>query len=279
MITETDAPTGDGRTLRVYHQPEPAGLTVLWQHGTPQAGPPPAPLVAASAEQGVRWVSYDRPGYGGSPSAPGRTVADAAADLAAVADHLEVERFAVMGVSGGGPHVLAGAALLPGRVTGAVSVAGLAPFGADGLDWFAGMWPGGVAEFRAATDGAAAVREHVLGLSGVDPAMFARADWAALEGPYGEWLIGSAKLGGPGVDGFVDDDLALVGPWGFDPASITVPVLVVHGEADRMVPPGHGAWLARRCPSATLWSRPGAGHLSILAECGAATDWLRAAGS
>jgi len=142
MVTESDLRLADGRTIHVYdngaEEPD-ARLAVFWHHGTPNIGAPPEPLFPAAARLGIRWVSYDRPGYGGSTPHPGRDVASAATDVAAVADALGIGQFAVMGHSGGAPHALACGALLPERVLGVVSAAGLAPFGAEGLDWFAGM--------------------------------------------------------------------------------------------------------------------------------------------
>ena len=119
---------------------------VFWHHGTPNTGVPPEPLFPAAAQHGIRWVSYDRPGYGGSTPHPGRDIASAAADVSSVAQALGIGQFAVMGHSGGGSHALACGALLPGRVLGVVSVAGMAPFDAEGLDWFAGMAAAGAAE-------------------------------------------------------------------------------------------------------------------------------------
>src|SRR5918912_2148248 len=164
MVTETDLELADGRTLHAYDTGADGAagrLAVFWHHGTPNIGAPPEPLFEAADRLGIRWVSYDRPGYGGSTPSPSRDVASAAADVAAVADALGIERFAVMGHSGGGPHALACGALLPERVLAVVSVAGLAPFGADGLDWFAGMTPSGAAELRAAAEGRAALEEYL----------------------------------------------------------------------------------------------------------------------
>jgi len=264
----------DGRTLRAYDVPvDDPVLTVVWHHGTPNVGTPPEPLLAASAARRIRWVSYDRPGYGGSTPHPGRDVASAAADVEAIADALGLQRFAVLGHSGGGPHALACAALLGDRVVAAVSGSGLAPYPADGLDWFAGINPAGTAELRAAVAGRAAL-EQVLTTSEYDPEMFTATDHAALEGEWG-WLarIAGEALEG-GIGGMVDDDLACVAPWGFDPATIPVPVLLLHGDADRMVPPSHGTWLADRIPSAELWLRPGDGHVSVLDAATDAMDWL-----
>ena len=135
---DTGADDADGR------------LAVIWHHGTPNIGVPPEPLFAAAAQLGIRWVSYDRPGYGESTPHPGRDVASAATDVSSVADALGIDKFAVMGDSGGGPHALACGALLPERALGVVSVSGLAPFGAEGLDFFAGMAASGAAQLRAA---------------------------------------------------------------------------------------------------------------------------------
>ncbi|MEU3063867.1 alpha/beta hydrolase [Streptomyces subrutilus] len=275
-MKETDLELGDGRVLHVYdtgHGPREDGPAVFWHHGTPNTGAPPAPLLPAARRLGVRWVSYDRPGYGGSTPRPGRDIASAAGDAAAVADALHIDRFAVVGHSGGGPHALACAALLPDRVLGAVGVAGLAPFGADGLDWYAGMTPGGAASLRAAAEGRAAKELHEAEAE-FDPEMFTPADHAALDGEwswFGE-VVGPAVAAGPGP--LIDDDLAYVAPWGFDPALIAAPVLVLHGGADRVVPAAHGVWLADRCPAGELWLRPDEGHISVLGDAAAALEWL-----
>ncbi|GEL98277.1 alpha/beta fold hydrolase [Cellulomonas terrae] len=266
--------TPDGRTLRAYDVPvDDERLTVVWHHGTPNVGTPPEPLLPASAARGIRWVSYDRPGYGGSTPHAGRDIASAAGDVEAIADALGLGRFAVLGHSGGGPHALACAARLGDRVVAAVSGSGLAPYPADGLDWFGGIAAGGTAELRAAVEGRAAL-EHVLTTSEYDPEMFTTTDHAALDGAWG-WLgrIAGEALEG-GIGGMVDDDLAYVAPWGFDPATITAPVLLLHGEADRVVPSSHAVWLADRIPSAELWLRPGDGHVSVLAAATDALDWL-----
>ncbi len=142
MLREFDLRLSDGRTLHAYDTgADDVGnqLALFWHHGTPNIGAPPVPLFPPAARLGIRWVSFDRPGYGGSTPLQGRNMASAAACVSSIADALSIDQFAVMGHSGGGPHALACAALLPERVLGVVSVAGLAPFGAEGLDWFAGM--------------------------------------------------------------------------------------------------------------------------------------------
>lgn len=276
MVTESDLVLPDGRTLHLYDRgARGAGeLAVVWHHGTPNVGAPPRPLFAAADALGIRWVSYDRPGYGGSTSLPGRTIADGARCTAAVADRLGLERFAVMGHSGGGPHALACGALLPERVVAVVSGAGLAPFGAEGLDWFAGMAAAGVASLRAAAAGRAEKERHEAS-GGVRDPEFTPADDEALAGEwswFGE-VVGPAVEAGPG--GLIDDDLAYVAPWGFDPAKLGVPVLLLHGGRDRVVPSAHSEWLARRCPAATLQLFPEDGHISVLRAAAATLRWLR----
>ncbi|MFD9705720.1 alpha/beta fold hydrolase [Lentzea sp. NPDC059081] len=255
------------RVLRVHDEGD--GAPVFWHHGTPNLGLPPEPLF----RPGVRWVSYDRPGYGGSTAVPDRSVGSAAADISHIADALDLPRFAVFGHSGGAPHALACAALLPDRVTGVVAVAPLAPFDADDLDWFAGMVPSAEASLRAAAAGRAEKERYET--SGVEYDMqFTESDLATLNGPW-SWfgkVVGPALPDGPAP--LVDDDLAYVTPWGFDPASITVPALLLHGDRDGINPPAHSRWLASRIPGAELRVTPGDGHISVLDHADDALDWL-----
>jgi len=275
-VTEGQVTTPDGRVLHTYDTG--AGderLVVVWHHGTPNIGAPPAPLFAASERLGIRWVGYDRPGYGGSTPRPGRDVASAAGDVAAVTGALGVERFAVMGHSGGGPHALACAALLPERVT-AVAVAGSpAPYGAAELDWFAGMGESSTASLRAAVAGRAAKERYEASATDADPS-FVPADWAALEAEWGWFgsVVAPAVAAGPAA--LIDDDLAYVAPWGFDPARVAAPALLAHGTEDRMIPSSHGEWLARRIPGAELRLAPGEGHISVLGHATEALEWLAA---
>jgi pimeloyl-ACP methyl ester carboxylesterase len=274
VLTEADVTLPDGRVLHAYDTGPADGLPVVWHHGTPNLGAPPSPLFAAGDRLGVRWVSYDRPGYGGSTPNPGRDVASAAGDVAALADALGVETFAQLGHSGGGPHALACAALLPERVLAVASVSGLAPYGADGLDYFAGMAPASAASLRAATQGRGAKERHEATASATDDIGFVDADWAALQGDWAWFgdVVAPAVAAGPAA--LVDDDLASVAPWGCDPARVTAPLLLVHGTADRMVPSTHAEWLAAHCPTAELWLVPDEGHVSVLKRGEAALEWL-----
>ena len=276
MVTETDLELSNGRTLHVYDtgaDDADGRFAVFWHHGTPNIGAPPEPLFPAAAQLGIRWVSYDRPGYGGSTRDLGRDLASAAAYVSTIADALGIDQFAVMGHSGGGSHALACGALLPERVVGVVSVAGLAPFSAEGLDWFAGMVPSGVASLSAAAEGRAAKERYEASGAEYDPE-FTPVDHAALAGAW-SWLgdvVGPAVKGGPG--GLIDDDLAYVAPWGFEPAQVIAPVLFLHGGRDRVVPSSHSEWLTRHCPSAELRLFPDDGHISVLSSSAAAMGWL-----
>ena len=276
IVRELDVELADGRFLHAYDtgSGNDAGLTVIWHHGTPNVGVPPAPLFAASERLRIRWVSYDRPGYGGSTRHTGRDVASAAHDVASVADALRVDRFAVMGHSGGGPHALACAASLPERVVGAISVSGPAPHGADGLDWFGGMAPSVAASLRAALAGREAKERHEASAPD-DPDMFIGADHAALQAEWSWFLpVVSAALAG-GRGGLIDDDLAAVAPWGFEPRQIAAPTLLLHGRRDRVIPSSHGEWLAQRIAGSELHVTPDDGHISVLQSAASALEWLR----
>jgi len=283
-VRESDIELADGRTLHVY---EAGGrrsrrLPVIWHHGTPNTGAPPEPLMRVAKKAGLRWVSFDRPGYGGSSRHEGRTVASVADDVAQLADALELERFAVFGHSGGGPHALACAAAMPERVAAVAVSGGLAPLGAPdnaGLDherWFDGMGPVSSSSLRAALDGAVAKRAHEDAADeGID---FTSRDWAALADEWG-WLGTVAAAGvASGLDGLIDDDLAYVAPWGVDLSRATVPTLLAHGADDRVVPVAHASWLADAIPNATLWQLEGEGHISALADdergAAAAVRWI-----
>ena len=275
-MREIDVTLDDGRSLHAYDtgaRGPDQRLVVVWHHGTPNIGMPPEPLFADADRLGIRWVGYDRPGYGGSDARPGRSVGSAADDVAAVVDALEIDRFAVMGHSGGAPHALACAALLPDRVTAALGVSSLAPFDAVDLDWFAGMGPGGEATLRAAAAGREAKERYEASATDVAPD-FIPADWAALEGVW-KWfgsVVGPALRDGPAA--MIDDDLAYVAPWGFDPTAITAPTLLLHGEEDRIAPVAHSVWLAQRISSAELWQKRDEGHVSVLRHAPDALDWL-----
>jgi pimeloyl-ACP methyl ester carboxylesterase len=257
----------------------PGGPVILYHHGTPQAGGGMPSWAEDARERGARLVAYDRPGYGGSTPALGRTVGDAAADVAAIMDALDVERFLTWGISGGGPHALACAALLPDRVAAVASLAGVAPFDAPGLNYFNGMGEDNIKEFGLSLAG----REYIVPLheesaktmlnaTGPELAdgiasLVSEVDRAVLGGEVGDWWAETmpATFAG-GVDGWLDDDVAFCAPFGFDVRAISVPALVVHGQQDRFVPVDHGRWLAAAIPNAEAWISEAEGHLTLLAN-------------
>ncbi len=255
----------------------PARVTTLLFHsGTPTAALVFPPLVEAAAARGLRTMTYSRPGYSASTPAPGRSVADAATDAAAILDAIDVSEFVTLGWSGGGPHALACAALLPGRCRAAVSLAGVAPYGAEGLDWLAGMGEENVEEFSLAAQGEDVLtpwlqqQAQVLArVSGEEVAhalgdLVSPVDIASLTGDFAEFVAASfRKAVSRGVAGWRDDDLAFVRPWGFEVGEVTVPVAVWQGEQDRMVPFAHGKWLAAHLPDARAHLREEEGHLSL----------------
>ena len=294
-VERISVPSPDGRQLAAtVSGPADAPLVVV-HHGTPGWGDLLPGWVSSAASLGLRLVAVSRPGYAGSTRAPGRTVAGAAADTAAVADALGADSFLTWGVSGGGPHALACAALLPERVRAVAVLAGVAPFEADGLDFLAGMGQDNVDEFGAARVGEAELRGHLVpqraALVAADPARIAAemasllppVDADVLTGPtgaaVGAWMVGGLDAS---VDGWADDDLAFVRPWGFDPASIACPVLLVQGSEDLMVPPAHVRWLAERVrvgPAAVeVRELAGEGHISLLAGIDGVHAWLATAG-
>ncbi|ADB30410.1 alpha/beta hydrolase fold protein [Kribbella flavida DSM 17836] len=275
-MNETDLRLPDGRTLHVYdtHPGDDARVAVFWHHGTPNLGMPPEPLFEASDQLGLRWVSFDRPGYGGSTVAPGRTTGSVGRDVAHVADALGIGPFTVMGHSGGGSYALGCAAVLHDRVQAVVSLAGLAPYGVPGLDWFGGMIPSGVTALTAAREGREA--RAALDASGeqYDPE-FAPVDEALFSGPW-SWL---GKVAGPALDagpyGQIDDDVSYLLPWGAELDAVTAPVLLLHGGLDRIVPAAHSRWLAANLAAAELAEHPDDSHISILRHAEPALDWLR----
>jgi pimeloyl-ACP methyl ester carboxylesterase len=236
---------------------------------------------------GVRLIAYDRPGYGGSDRLPERLVRHAAEDIAVIADELGLDRFGVAGRSGGGPHALACAALLPDRVDRAAALVCLAPFRSQGLDWYAGMTDSNVREYLVAETGVARLAPIIEATAEqirMDPNRLLRnlgpeldqADWrvvadnsirSGLKRAFAEAVRTS---GG----GWVDDARSFTLDWGFDPADIRIPVYLWHGEQDRFSPVGHTRWLASRIPGATLEIAPHAAHFSAMEVLLDILGWL-----
>lgn len=272
-LTEVSAP--DGRTLGVAQWGDQDGSPVFVLHGIPGSRLVRPRDEEAIQRAGLRLVTYDRPGYGASHRQPGRRVVDCAQDVAAIADALGLGRFAVSGFCGGGPHALAVAARLDGRVTAAECQRGSTPFeaGAEGLDWWAGMSPEGVAEFGWALDGERALHENLVRLAEEKLARMAldRANLrAARDAQAGAELARpdavrefvNAMRGDftAGIWGRVDDNLAVVAGWGFSLDEIAVPVTIRYGARDSEISPDHAEWLGAHIPDATVVVDPDGGH-------------------
>src|SRR5690349_18050944 len=211
----TTVETPDGRTIEVHEVGDPAGFPVVYHHGTPGSGP----LYDGWAMPGIRLIGYDRAGYGASTRKPGRVIADVAADVDAVADALGLERFGTWGLSGGGPHALATGALCS-RAVACASVAGVAPWGAEGLDWLAGMGEDNVKEFDLVLAGEEAIRKpverdraEILSSTPADlhtslDTLLGDADRRALTGDLATYMhenmVHALERSG---DGWIDDDL------------------------------------------------------------------------
>lgn len=275
-----------GRKLAVEESGHSDGVPILLMHGTPGSRTGPKPRSIVLYRMGIRLITYDRPGYGGSDRHKGRTVFDAAEDVKAIADHLGLDRFAVVGRSGGGPHALACAASkeLAHRITRVVVLVTLAPPDSAGLDWYQGM-------------GASNLEEHSFDPSALTEALTERArntlrDPQSLLDHLGPDLtpadrrvVDDVAIGGqikasyaeavrPGADGWIDDDLAIRSHWGFDPASITVPVRLWHGAKDAFSPSSHAQWLAKQMPDATALVQEDAGHFSAVEILPTMLRWL-----
>ncbi|NJD29638.1 MAG: alpha/beta hydrolase [Chloroflexi bacterium] len=273
----TTVRTPDGRSLDVWLEGPADAVPLVFHLGTPGCRLPFEPNVRAVIDRGLRWVSYSRPGYGGSTRDPGRSVANAAADTAAVLDAIGADAAYVAGWSGGGPHALACAALMPDRVLGTATIAGVAPYPAEGLDWLAGMGAENVEEFQRAIDSPESLAEFAERdwptFRDVTPEAVATSfgdlvddvDRATASGPFAVYL---AALFHEGLRdtylGWLDDDLAFVKPWGFDLAALPGPVHVWQGAHDRMVPFAHGQWLAANVGGGCAHLHAEQGHLSLI---------------
>ena len=278
----------DGRTLAVADAGNESGPAVVVNHGTPGSRLLWRELIEDAEARGMRLIGYDRPGYGGSDPQPGRTAADAAGDVGAIADALGIEKLAVEGGSGGGPHALACAALLPDRVVAVASLAGVAPYPAEGLDWLDGMGQDNLDEFAATIAGREALERYlgkkVSEMLTAEPKAIAEAllsllsppDRAVLTGELAEYFHEATRVGvEEQLDGWIDDDFVFVNPWGYRLEDIRVPVQLWHGAQDRFVPIAHGRWLAERIPGVDAHLTDEDGHLTIqLRRIGEVHAWL-----
>lgn len=265
-----------GRNLDVSEAGVSEGMPIFFLHGTPGSRHLSDNQIRDAEKQGIRLFGYSRPGYGGSTPMPGRRIIDTASDVKAIADSLGIDRFAVMGHSGGGGNALACAAAFPKRVVAAASVAGVAPHDAEGLDYFAGMGEYNVQDFKLLVkdpkkweennrkDMDQLIKSGRDEFAGMFASLLSEVDRNALSDDFLDMIIFQAKEGcSKSISGLRDDNLADIMPWGFDPITISVPVQIWHGSEDMFVPFQHGKWLASRIPGAEAHLEEGEGHISI----------------
>jgi len=268
--------TDDGRKIGILEAGQPDGVPVLVLRGTPQSLLFYKGWVEDAQARGIRLIGYERPGYGGSTPHPGRTVASAANDVVAIAEELGLNRLLIWGVSGGGPHALACAALLPDLIAAAAVLASPTPYPAEGLDYFADMYESNVADSRAALKSREACEQSVeASLSALLRATpetlrqalrsaLCPADAEVLTTDFAHFVFRSVREGiRERRDGVVDDEIAFMAPWGFQLSQIRIPVLLMHGGQDRMVPISHGKWLAGKIPNVEARLLPDDGHITL----------------
>jgi len=286
-MTELDVTLRDRRTLHVYDDGDPDGNVVVLHHGTPGSGVAYAPDVELARERGLRYLAYDRAGYGGSTPNPGRAVADVVPDIDDALAALGVERYASLGGSGGCPHSFACGARSE-RCIAAAAIAAPTPYPADGLEWTAGMGEQNVEEFGLALQGPDALVPYLER----EAAEFSKATPEQIKDLMASLLppVDAAVLTGDraahakrmfdravehGIAGWRDDDFAFTKSWGFELDEIRVPALLWQGVQDMMVPVAHGRWLAERIPAVEAHISEEDGHLSIVVNrLGEIFDWL-----
>jgi pimeloyl-ACP methyl ester carboxylesterase len=286
---EGTARARDGRTLAFVRRGAEDGLPVIACHGTPGSRFARHHDPTLYEHHGVTMVAYDRPGYGLSDPDIGRSVADAAADVEAIADELGFGRFAVVGGSGGAPHALACGALLGERLLRVGALVTPAPSDRDDFDFLQDQADLNVREFSAALEGREAIEaflqvyvdeihedpeivvdEIASELPDVDRAIVSRPEFREI------MLESFVEAVRQGVRGWADDDLAFAKPWGFDPEDVHAEVRLWQGELDVLAPRSHGEYVAARLPNARFELIRGGGHFLDEAWGEEILPWLRA---
>jgi pimeloyl-ACP methyl ester carboxylesterase len=287
-VETTIVTTPDGRELCLEIAGNESDRPVLGHIGTPNSRHLFSAWIEDAQARGVRLISYDRPGYGRSTPQPDHTVADGADDVRAIAGALGIDRLAIWGWSGGGPYALACAALLPDLVVATATIGSIAPWGAPGLDFFAGMGEENVDEIKLYFSDPEASRRksreelpRYIGLTSDEvisafKTLLSPLDAAVLTGDFAEWLVRGMDDGlAPGDQGWWDDGVAHLSDWEFALDSIRVPVKVWHGRHDRFVPLQHGQWLAAHVPGAESALSDTEGHLTVpVGKIGDVHEWL-----
>ena len=265
----------DGRELEILDNGINSERAIIFHHGTPGHASAWSSWLEEAALSGIRAISYSRAGYGTSDRNPGRSVISINNDIAQILDAKNISQFVSIGWSGGGPHALANT--FEPRNVGAISLAGVGAFGAADLDFLEGMGPENHHEFGAALKGEAVItqwmNENAVPMKQVTGSdireafggLIGDADKAVLEGAVADDMAATMRNGlAVSFDGWIDDDLVFIKPWGFDLAAITKPVILWQGDDDFMVPHAHSYWLEKHIPTAKLSFIPGHGHISLI---------------
>lgn len=247
------------------------GSAVLWCHGGPGCRLSAGYVASTAAENGIRIIGIDRPGYGISSPRPGRTIADWVTDASAVADHLSIEAFDMVGTSTGGAYALAAASLLEGRVTGVVACCAVTDMRYSPARETMSR-PHSLAVWEASDREsaiAAAIESHGTDgsriMESAEGQTLPQSDLEMLNHPWGRnWQKALPQMFAHGVEGYTDDRLADGAGWtSFNVTDITCPVIVLHGEADVVTAPIHATHTASIIPDAELRILEGLGHFSI----------------
>lgn len=262
MITDGAFPLGDGLTARFCIWGDPAGAPVIHLHGSPGSRLERSPDEAGLARLGVRLISFDRPGYGHTPAAGGGSLRRCVQMVAALADHLALETFRLQTFSAGGPYGLAAAHDLGDRVRGVAVLGSIGPLDRPGA--FDAMSADALEEYLIARDEPGRLGAFLSQRKTAPGLPLTEYDAIeAVPGLLDVLLKSHPESQRQGQAGVMNDDFALVAPWGFDLGKVRAPVRLWHGEADQVVPMHHSEFLASSLPSAKLHRCPGAGHFAI----------------
>lgn len=279
----------EGRLVEVEASGAPHGTPVFLLHGTPGSRRGPKPRGSVLYRLGVRLICHSRPGYGGSTRKPDRTVADAASDVLAIADDLGLDQFAVVGRSGGGPHALACAALIPERVARTAVLVSVAPADAIGLDWYLGMSEENIAEYTTADADTSMLLQRLRVKADrlkADPESMVRELREQMSDPDRRVVddiairrlltITYQEALKHGPYGWIDDVVALRAHWGFSFDAITGPVRLWHGANDTFSPVSHTHWLAKQISHAEVRVQSDTAHFGAVEILPEMLPWLTA---